>query len=86
MNDNGNQGLVDVTQSRQKMAAVADNTVYGTIGDAIKTKTIFALGGAAVGYGYAVMHRIDWKAPLVIGLLGGGLVGWGFSLFFMEDN
>jgi hypothetical protein len=78
--------MIDVTENIKKLETTTDQTFLTGFSDSIKTKTNFAMGGAAIGFIYAIFNRLGWVNYTVGGLVVGALTGYAIDGILNKNN
>lgn len=78
--------MIDITENSKQIKELSEADFFDSLGPAAKMRTGFAACGALVGFGIAVKKRQPWLAFTATGFVVGGLIGWGTSALFYNDN
>ena len=84
-NVNGMQ-QIDITENMKQMKVVVDRSCFGTLNESVKTKSGFAVAGAAAFFFYAIAKQYNWVPYTICGLIAGGLVGYAVDKIVRDDK
>lgn len=69
--------LIDITENQKQIKESLDSGFFGIMSGSAKFKTGFAVGGAVIGFVYAISRQKQGIMGYVLmGLIVGAMTGW----------